>query len=126
MEIPRCTICGNIQNNRIYQVKEMQLGLREHFDYLYCSGCGSMQLLTIPTDFSKYYPNQAYYSFNSVNFPKNPDRLRKIKADYLIHGKNQIIGKLLSLGYKVPDFYDWVKIPKIEWTDRILDVGCGN
>ncbi len=127
MHIPECKICGNTQNNKIYQVKEMQLGLREYFDYLNCNNCGCMQLLNIPNDFSKYYPNQVYYSFTSlVKFPERPDYLRKIKADYLIHGKQQILGRLLSFKYKKPEYYNWMKIPQVQWNDRILDVGCGN
>lgn len=123
----QCKICENTQNNKIYKVKEMQLGLREYFDYQHCNNCGCMQLLSLPGDFSRYYPNQSYYSFtSSVKFPQKPDYLRKIKADYLIHGKHPILGRLLSLGYKKPEYYNWMKIPRVKWNDRILDVGCGN
>lgn len=122
-----CKICGNTHNNKIYKVKEMQLGLREYFDYLNCNNCGCMQLLNMPNYFSKYYPNNAYYSFTSlVKFRERPDFLRKIKADYLIHGKQQFLGRLLSFKYKKPEYYNWMTIPQVQWENRILDVGCGN
>src|SRR3954453_13761351 len=97
----QCKICCNSQDNKTYKVKEMQLGLREDFDYLHCSNCGCMQLINKPADLSKYYPKQCYYSFtSSITIPKKPGYLRRVKADYLIHGRHQFLGKLLSLKYR--------------------------
>jgi SAM-dependent methyltransferase len=127
MQIMQCKICGNTENNKIYKIKEMQLGLREDFAYLHCSNCGCMQLIDKPSDLSKYYPNQSYYSFtSSIRVPKKAGYLRRVKADYLIHGRHQFLGRILSLKYKTPEFYRWLKIPKVEFDDRILDVGSGN
>ncbi len=126
METGKCKVCGNSSNNKFHQVKEMQLGLREMFTYMECGNCGCMQLLKIPADLGKYYPNEGYYSFNrSMNLEK-PGMLRKIKSSYLLYGKNALLGSLLSLGYKVPEYYPWVKIPGVRYDDAILDVGTGN
>lgn len=122
-----CKICGNRDNNKIHQVREMQLGLREIFPYMECTQCGCMQLLEIPDDLGKYYPNEGYYSFNPVlDFQKKPDLLRKLKASWIIYGKNRLLGRLLSVGYKVPDLYSWLKNTGVHYDDPILDVGAGN
>ncbi len=104
----------------------MQLGLREDFNYLLCSSCGCMQLLDIPTDLSAYYPNNNYYSFNAGNKLVRTDLLRKIRTAYLLYGKHRIGGAALSTGYKKPEYLEWVKMPSVQFEDRILDVGAGS
>ena len=122
-----CTICGNADGNVVHQVKEMQLGFREVFDYLECRRCGCMQLMTIPGDLSKYYPNDNYYSFHlKLDVRKKADPLRKIKSSYLLYGQHPIVGKLLSIGYPIPDYYQWMKQTGVQYDDAILDVGTGN
>ena len=122
-----CKVCGNISGNKWHAVKEMQLGLREMFTYMECGNCGCMQLMDIPENLGKYYPNEGYYSFNlGLDFRKNPDTLRKLKASYLIYGKNKLAGSLLSIGYNAPDYYSWIKNAGVQYGDAILDVGTGN
>ncbi len=122
-----CTVCGNTAGNRLHTVREMQLGTRELFRYMECACCGCMQLLDIPEGLGKYYPKQGYYSFNlGLDLRKKPDRLRKWKASYLIYGRNRIPGTLLSIGYKVPDYYTWMRATGVQYDDTILDVGTGN
>lgn len=105
----------------------MQLGLREVFTYMECGNCGCMQIVDIPADLGKYYPNEGYYSFNlGLDVRKKPDSLRKAKADYLIYGKNKLLGGLLSVGYKAPEYYSWMKNSGVKYDDAILDVGTGN
>jgi SAM-dependent methyltransferase len=122
-----CKICGNAHNNRLHQVKEMQLGVREMFTYLECGNCGLMQLQDIPDNLGKYYPNGGYYSFNrGLDIRPKADMLRKLKASYLIYGKNKLAGSILSMGYKMPDYYNWIKNTAVQYNDAILDVGTGN
>ena len=85
-----------------------------------------MQLMNIPENIEKYYPSDKYYSFDSSK-KKNihTDLLRKIKAGYILYGKNKLAGRLLSLGYTLPTFFEWLKTAKIKIEDSILDVGCG-
>ena len=127
METSSCKVCGNTANNKFHQVKELQLGLREVFTYLECGNCGCMQLMNIPADLGKYYPNEDYYSFHlKLDIRKKSDKLRHIKSSYLLFGNNKFLGKLLSLGYKMPDHYQWVKNAGVKYDDPILDVGTGN
>lgn len=121
-----CLICQNTQDNTTYTVTELQLGLGDPFLYQRCGACGTMQLLNPPEDFSRYYPNEDYYSFNLKKKKNNSDALRKAKTSYLLYGKNKMIGGLLSIGYKMPEYYHWMIGTKAKRDDAILDVGCGN
>ncbi|MEO6612339.1 MAG: class I SAM-dependent methyltransferase [Chitinophagaceae bacterium] len=122
-----CLICHNETGNELITLKELQLGLGETFTYQLCSGCGSMQLLDPPADFTRYYPNEDYYSFTSgIKELRKPGYLRTAKASYLLYGQHKVAGSLLSIGYKLPEFYDWMLGTKAQLTDAILDVGCGS
>src|SRR5882757_3250446 len=127
MAVTTCKVCGNTNNNQLHHIKEMQLGLREMFTYLECGNCGCMQLQNIPANLGKYYPNEGYYSFNlGLDVRQKAGTLRKIKASWLIYGKNKLLGSLLSIGYKAPDYYSWIKNAGVNYNDAILDVGTGN
>lgn len=122
-----CIICQNTQNNTTIGVKELQLGLGEVFNYQLCGNCGSLQLQDIPPDLGKYYPNNNYYSFNlGITVLQQADRFRKAQADYLLMGKNKILGGLFSIGFKMPDYYQWIKNTRAKYNDAILDIGTGN
>ncbi len=125
MSSPPCLICRNTEGNCVIPLKELQLGLGEVFDYQLCGSCGSLQLLHPPADFSKYYPNEDYYSFTDGINRKKPGWLRKIKTQYLLYGKKKLLGSLLSIGYKRPDYSDWMLHTGVKLNDPILDVGCG-
>ena len=127
MAILTCKVCSNTSNNKQHHIKEMQLGLREMFTYMECAGCGCMQLQNIPANLGKYYPNEGYYSFNlGLDVRQKADTLRKLKASWLIYGKNKLLGSLLSIGYTAPDYYSWIKNAGIYYNDAVLDVGTGN
>jgi SAM-dependent methyltransferase len=86
-----------------------------------------MQLQDIPDNLGKYYPNEGYYSFNrGLDIRPQAGMLRKLKASYLIYGKNKLAGSLLSIGYKKPDYYSWIKNAGVQYNDAILDIGTGN
>ena len=126
MTTPRI-LCGNHTNNRLYTVNELQLGLDESFEYQLCGSCGSMQLQNVPENLGKYYPNEDYYSFKlDLHIRKKADTLRKIKADYLLFGKNKLLGGILSIGYKIPEQFQWMKDVGAKYDDAILDIGTGN
>lgn len=122
-----CLICNNVSGNELVKLKELQLGLGEIFMYQRCGNCNSMQLLNPPADFSPYYPVEKYYSFtNGIKILKHSDFLRKAKTNYLLYGKSKLLGSILSIGYKIPDFFQWMIELKAQLDDEILDVGCGN
>jgi 2-polyprenyl-3-methyl-5-hydroxy-6-metoxy-1,4-benzoquinol methylase len=122
-----CIICSNTANNTTIAVKELQLGLGKVFNYQQCGDCGSLQLLDVPADLGKYYPNNNYYSFNlGVTVSQKKDSFRKAQADYLLFSKNKIAGSLFTIGFKVPDYYRWMKNTGTKYSDSILDIGTGN
>lgn len=103
------------------------MGLGEEFMYQKCGSCGSMQLLEVPADLTKYYPTEEYYSFaHGVKTLHPPGILRTAKTKYLLYGTNRLLGSLLSIGYKIPDFTQWMKELGARLNDAILDVGSGN
>ncbi len=104
----------------------MQLGLGETFQYELCSNCGCMQLLEIPADLSVYYPVDKYYSFNTLRKKLKKNWVSKLQASFLIYNDNKLLGRLLSIGYRPPAFFEWMKIANLSFSDSILDVGCGD
>ncbi|HEX6913977.1 MAG TPA: class I SAM-dependent methyltransferase [Chitinophagaceae bacterium] len=121
-----CIICGNSTGNTGYTIEELQLGTHEPFPYQLCGNCGTMQLLQVPADLGRYYPNEDYYSFNmELDVKSKQSTTDRIKTEYLLFGKHRLIGKLLSLGYK-NETYDWARFTAARYDDAILDIGTGN
>jgi SAM-dependent methyltransferase len=124
-----CKICANPHKNTTHQAQEMMLGLKDVFEYLECSNCGCIQLVTAPVSWERYYPPDEYYSFNSKEKHNSKyslsDYLRRVKSRYLLHRNNKIMGKLLCIGYIIPSHYTWLKKANAHYHTSILDLGCG-
>lgn len=122
-----CIVCNENNVKEVFEVEELQLGIGDKFNYQLCQNCSSLQIQNPPQDLSKYYPNEAYYSFNlDLKINNKADALRRIKASYLLFNQNKFLGKLLSIGYKMPDYLEWMKYSKTKFDDSILDIGTGN
>jgi SAM-dependent methyltransferase len=136
--MPTCRICNNDTGNRTYVVREMQIGLREEFEYFECSECGCLQIGEVPPDLSKYYPDN-YYSYQvdraSLEHPKaGIPRLRaklvtKILSRHFFSKKNPLGDWVAKRSSISGDYPYWVRHQKIDLKLRpessILDVGCG-
>ena len=120
-----CKICNNELISAL-EAREMMFGFKTYHPYFECSNCEALQIETVPVDLGKYYPDN-YYSFKQH---PNPDisttLLRKIKSGYLLYNRNKILGSLLSVGYKIPEYIAWLKIAGVGYDDAILDAGSGN
>lgn len=118
-----CKICGNGTGNRVFNAREMMLGLGDPFDYFECDSCKCLQLLNPPGDWSRYYPRE-YYSFSSA-----PDRVikRSFKRWRARHalGRFSVLGALLVRRWGAPPFTQWIGPAKVRCDDSILDVGSG-
>ncbi len=125
--ISPCILCSNTDDNVLFNVKELQLGMGDNFSYQQCGSCKSMQLQNVPENLGRYYPNDNYYSFNlGLQIRKKADFLRKLKTGYLLFGTNPIWGRLLSIGYTLPEQLQWMKDLGVAYDDAILDIGTGN
>jgi 2-polyprenyl-3-methyl-5-hydroxy-6-metoxy-1,4-benzoquinol methylase len=127
-----CKICDNSINNRVFTAREMMFGFKDEFEYLECNACKSLQLIHIPENLDKYYPANAYYSFDGntnikeLNTSAISYKIRRIQTNYLLYQRNQLLGSLLCLGYKEPDYIKWLQSTTKNFEANILDIGCGD
>ena len=132
MENIKCKICGNIKDNKMYNIKEMHFGIGEVFEYFECSKCNCIQIKDIPENLSLYYPVN-YYSFNCINenyisgIRERVHKYFKIKRDRQIIDKSDLIGFIISKMKPVTNQkLNSLKDLNLKLSDNILDVGCGN
>lgn len=125
----KCRICHNEENNKKYVGKDKWFGKDEEFNYFQCSRCDCLQIDEYPLNISEYYPNEDYYSFqslekinnNKLTFRKHAVRLRD---KYAVFGKG-FIGKLLFWANST-NIYNMLAVPKVNKNTKIIDVGCGD
>ena len=43
-----CKVCGNSEDNKSFQIREMMFGYRDEFTYFECSKCGCIEIAKIP------------------------------------------------------------------------------
>lgn len=124
-----CRICHNEKGNRLYHVREMMFGFKDEFAYFQCSQCNCLQILQIPSDMSKYYP-ETYYSFRQIktksleNLLKNS--VKKLRNRYILFNKGKLVGKLIYSYFPAHDISNYHHYCQITKDTRILDIGCGS
>lgn len=123
-----CKVCGNANQNKIHLAREMMLGLGGDFEYFECSGCGCLQIKEIPSDLSRYYPEN-YYSYEQQQHSWLGRYLRTQRTAYKLYGTNLLgmwmsimAGDYSSLSYKK----GWFSKAGVSRRSKILDVGCGS
>jgi SAM-dependent methyltransferase len=128
-----CRICGYEGLCNTYLIPEMMFGTREAFKYYQCPDCDCLQILDIPADMSRFYP-QNYYSLNasreeySSNFIQ--DFLVSQRCKAALFGKDSRLNRLLRPFVPFPDelhaFGPLLKQCNLhDFYAPILDVGCG-
>jgi len=117
-----CKICGDSNEGKAHVVREMMLGLRDEFTYSECAGCGCLQLIDIPENLARYYPNDYYSYANGRNVAAF---VRNQRAAYARNGVNPI-GGLMSYLYGPDAALDSIVRLKLNRQARILDIGCGS
>ena len=119
-----CKICGNSENNKVFNIREMMFGFRDEFTYVECSKCGCLQITEIPRNMGKYYPSN-YYSFKNADKSRNfLKQILKAKRDKYTLFKKGLVGKIISKKYPNMLFDMLSRIEK-NYNSKILDVGCG-
>jgi SAM-dependent methyltransferase len=122
-----CRFCANASGNKRHRVREMMFGTKEVFDYLECASCGALSLATVPSDMSRYYPNN-YYSLQGKGPQEEPSWRRLLKherAKYALTGKG-VVGKFLAKHSGSWPHFALFKEAGLQFNSSILDVGCGN
>jgi SAM-dependent methyltransferase len=117
-----CKICGDSNEGKAHVVREMMLGLRDEFTYWECSACGCLQLIDVPKNLARYYPND-YYSY--ANAGSLAAFVRSQRAAYTRNGVNPV-GALMSYLYGPDAALDSIVRLKLNREASILDIGCGS
>ncbi len=122
----KCRICGNEENNKIYEIRERLLNKGETFNYLYCSKCGTLQLHEKVDIIANYYPDN-YYAF----VPNKPRRrtynfIRKSIGKYITDERWVLPSLLFLFLRKYLGSITYLYNTNASEKDSILDVGGGN
>jgi SAM-dependent methyltransferase len=132
MSPPTCEICGNAAGNRVFAAREMMFGLRERFEYLECAECGCLQLLDVPKDLSRFYP-QDYYSLGStppVEGGAIVVGMKKARATALLRAPARAVDALVRAGWipplLVPPQFMWFAGLGLRTSAAVCDVGSGS
>lgn len=120
----QCKVCNNFHNNKFFKIRDMFFKHGNYFDYMECGHCSSLQLMDVPTNMRKYYPNNSYYSFQKKSnmFLK---RILTTKRNEFALFKKSFLGKLLYKKYPNQLLYIIGKC-KLKNDSAILDLGCGS
>jgi SAM-dependent methyltransferase len=111
-----CEICCS-PGGTIHHAREMMFGSGDEFQYLECQTCGCLSLLDVPSDLSKYYPDD-YYSLGEVR--GDTSLLRKLR-DFLYLSP---LSFLVNWRYRLD--LDVIRRCKLTKKQKFLDVGCGS
>ena len=122
----KCRICGNEEDNKVYEVREMMFGFRDKFSYFQCQACDCLQIAEIPENILKYYPPD-YYSFSLPSPEKGFLPIQKIKTfrDSFAVFNRGIIGRLIFALFPAEKFKILRPANPMK-ESAILDVGCGS
>jgi len=92
-----CKICNNQSHNYSLTARERMLGLDDEFEYFECSNCKCIQIIEIPEDMNRYYPEN-YYSYQPPHFEYQSIGLRqlfKITLARYYSGSFNLIGLII-------------------------------
>ncbi len=121
---PICRICDNSDHNTVYKVKEMMLGLRDMHDYFECADCGCLQISNVPNNIQEYYPNEDYYSYDTVKAVGGlKGKLIRQRDRFAATGKS-FVGCLMQK-MQPHDKLPSLRNADISLDSKVLDVGCG-
>lgn len=126
-----CEICGNTAGNSVHSVREMMFGLRERFEYGECAACGCLQLLDVPEDLSKYYPEHYY----SLGAPAAVDqsilvKVKRARTAALLRTPARVLDALAHARWVspqvVPTEFTWFAGLGLSTSSAVCDLGSGS
>lgn len=123
-----CVACAQESDGPVFAAREMYFGTRERFDYLECPHCGTVQIVAVPADLPRHYP-QGYYSYKSAK-PKATSSveryLRRMRTVAWLGNGGGIARLFARLSKRRPRYLDWFEGLGLRPDSRIVDVGCGS
>jgi len=127
-----CRVCGNVEGNRPFTLREMMFGSRERFDYFQCGTCETVQIVAVPADLGKYYPGGRYFSL-SASASASPKAVHRTLSELEFRAFARPSLGHGSAWYGLLRAFDLTE-PGVEAVGRanprrdssILEVGCGN
>lgn len=119
----RCRVCHNQDKLEIIQAKEMFIGTRLVFEYLYCSGCRSLSIRNMPESLDELYRKYPAFDFDisSSGF------WRQAFRRFILLNQNFLARFLLGFLDSWEDLaFKSLHGVNLNTSMKILDVGCGN
>jgi SAM-dependent methyltransferase len=122
-----CEICGNGFDNQVFAVREMMFGLREVFEYMECSQCGCLQLIDVPGDLSRFYPENYYSLGEELPAMDGPAvaLIKKARTNLLLRAPVGMVEALVR-SERVPSPFMWLAGMGLTTTSAVCDLGAGN
>lgn len=120
----QCRICDNSDNNTLYEATEMMLGRRDSHQYIECNLCGCLQIVEVPHDLPRYYPDSDYYSYNKIQTPTGIKQELIKQRDLYAATQKGLLGQLIHQ-FLPHSKLQTLQKAGINKSSRILDVGCG-
>jgi SAM-dependent methyltransferase len=108
-----CEIC-NSSDGTIHRAREMMFGAGGQFLYRECHDCGCLSLLDVPSDLSRYYPEDYYSMVHG-----GTTALRKLR-DYIY-----LSAFSPCVNWHERSDLDVMRRCKLRKEHTLLDVGCG-
>lgn len=122
MTLITCPICKNNLNESAHLFpKEMRIGTRESFKYINCSYCQCLFINKVPENLEIYYRNYYTENKNFVSISPIKKLLWKLRSSLTLAGWYPIISV-----FRKNTILSWLNHLKINFSDPVLDVGCGN
>ena len=122
VKLIKCPICGNEVNNLVMNFEEKMFRMGEVFDYLDCSFCKAISIISPPDDLSRYYKQSGYYSVQAVSSVRQA----------LMHIRDMTYVTAYPGAGLVRKYFPnsaletTLLATRGDSKARILDVGCGN
>jgi len=118
----QCHICNKPLTEGSFTLKEQYFGSNEEFLYKQCTHCLCIQIINIPYDMGKYYPDH-YYSKKVKKHYRNNMLLSKFRSFRLNSALHNTPLRYILTRPKLPR---WIAFTDVNSRSKILDVGCGS
>ncbi len=119
----QCKVCHHQNKLEVINAKELFIGTREVFPYLYCNHCGSLSIKESPPNLQELYSKYPAFDFSQIETRS----WRQVLRRYIIFKKNFLARLFLNF------FNSWEDLAfkslhglNLNRSMSILDVGCGN